>query len=160
MVDLHSHLIYGVDDGVINLEQSINMIKAASANNYKCLITTPHYIEDSIYSSAVNKNMEIIKNIEEALVRENIDIKMYLGNEVMFSNNILDLLVKQEIIKLNNSRYLLIELPENISYDTLIDKIDLLISKDIVPIIAHPERYDYIGIDDLKEFVSHGALFR
>ncbi len=160
MIDLHSHLVYGVDDGVKNLEDSIRMIKAAYDSGYKYLITTPHYIEDSIYSSPVIKNRQIVDIIKNELEKQNIDIKIYLGNEVMFSNNILELLEKKEITTLNDSRYMLIELPENIKIDTVIDKVDLLIKKSIIPVIAHPERYDYITIEQLKEIVDHGALLQ
>lgn len=160
MIDLHSHLVYGVDDGVKNLEESILMIKAAYDNGYRYLITTPHYIEDSIYSSPFIKNKAIIELIQNELSLNNIDVKLLLGNEVMFTNNILELLDSGEIAKLNNSRYLLIELPESIVIDTLVDKIDSLINKGIVPVIAHPERYDYIEIDILKTLVNHGALLQ
>lgn len=160
MVDIHSHLIYGVDDGVVNLEESINLIKDASNNGYKTLVITPHYIEDSIYSSPAIENSKIILKIEEELLLQNIDVKVHLGNEVMLSNNVLELLEKKEISTLNNSRYLLIELSETMNHDYIIDKIDTLLSKDIVPIIAHPERYDFIDLNQCKEFVNQGALLQ
>ncbi len=160
MVDLHSHLIFGTDDGVTNLEDSIKMILAAFNRGYKALIITPHYIEDSIYSSNVFDNTKLMKVIQKEIREQNIDIKIYLGNELMYSNNILELLDKKEITTLNKSRYLLMELYVNIRYESLIDKIDVLINKGIVPIIAHPERYDYITIEQFTEMVEHGALLQ
>ncbi len=160
MVDLHNHLIYGVDDGVKSLDESIKMILAAKENGYSALIITPHYIEDSIYSSSVKQNSEILFTIKEELKNQNIDIELYLGNEFMLSNNVLDLLEEKEISTLNSSRYLLVELSQNMKYDYLVDKIDLLIKKGIVPIIAHPERYDFLELQQFKEFVNHGALLQ
>lgn len=160
MVDVHSHLIYGVDDGVKTLEESMKMILAAKENGYQTLVVTPHYIEDSIYSSSSIENSKIILKIEEELLRQNIDVKICLGNEFMLSNNVLELLEKNEIKTLNNSKYLLTELSQTMSSDYIIDKIDLLISKNIIPIIAHPERYDFIDLQQYKEMVSHGALLQ
>ena len=160
MKDLHSHFLYGVDDGSKSLEETKEMLK----NAYECGVTdivfTPHYIDESKYVSEVSENEKIFNTIKEEA--EHLNINIYLGNEVYISNNILKLYKEKKLITINNSRYMLIEIPMHSKINEVKSIFFELISNGIVPILAHPERYDafkedYSIVDTLRE---DGFLFQ
>ncbi len=141
MRDLHSHLLYGIDDGSRSLEESIELLKKLEKEGIDSILLTPHYIENSKFSCNNSTKMAIFKELKEKVVREKININLYIGNEVFFTENFLNLLANQEIITLNNSKYLLFEFPMSRIYNNTSKIIFELLNKDYIPILAHPERY-------------------
>lgn len=141
MEDLHSHLLYGIDDGSKSIEESISLLKEMKKNGIEELVLTPHYVENSKYncnnSDKVKLYQELIKRVEE----ENINIRMYLGNEVFITPNMIKLLDKGEITTINNSRYILFEFSLRQIYNNTKEIISDLVSHGYIPILAHPERY-------------------
>lgn len=162
MIDIHSHILNNVDDGSRSVNDSINIIKNLYINGFTDIILTPHYIEYSSYNSDKMNNENKLKIIEDKLKEENININLYLGNEIFITENILELLKKREISSLNNSKYLLIELPMNGNYNNYIEIFKELIENGYIVILAHPERYisfqkDFEKIIELKNI---GILFQ
>lgn len=156
MIDIHSHLLFGVDDGSRTLEESVHVIKKLSEVGYTDIILTPHYINDSTYVSTREENLDVLKRLKVGLIRNNVDVNLYLGNEIYIDSEIANLLKNNIISSLNDTKYLLIELPmsgENeIYYDIFLD----LINMGYKVILAHPERYisfqkDFNKIYELKE---------
>ena len=74
MTDIHSHLIYGIDDGARSLEESIELIKKLSSIGFDNLIITPHYIEDSEYSASNEIKEEKLEIIRDELKKNNINV--------------------------------------------------------------------------------------
>ena len=162
MKDIHSHLIYGVDDGSKSLEESIELLKKMEKAGTTDLMLTPHYVENSNFICN-NKNKNIIfKKLKDKAKKENININLYLGNEVFFTENFLKLIKSGEIRTLNNSKYLLFEFPMNHLYPNTGDVISLIISKGCVPVLAHPERYlKFIKHPDIaEEYLRMGVLLQ
>lgn len=162
MVDLHTHILQDIDDGSKNLEDSIQILRKYLEEGIKKVVLTPHYIENSEYSTGNREKFEKFYQLNEEVRKQNIDIELYLGNEVYVASNILELLKQDKIMTINNSRYILIELPMlNEDYNVR-DIIYNLRLSDIVPIIAHPERYTYIqkDINKAREYIEYGALLQ
>ena len=113
MIDFHSHIIPGVDDGAKSVEETFELIKEAESVGFDSIISTSHYIEN-YYESSVEERTEWINALSEALKKENINMNLYLGNEVYFSENIIHLLNENKIAKINNSRYMLFEFAMNV----------------------------------------------
>ena len=162
MTDVHSHILFGVDDGCSSLEESIELLKKMQETGFKNVILTPHYIEGSEYNSVNSEKLSILKQIREEIRRQNIDINVYLGNEIFINNHIYDLIKDGEIYTLNGSKYILVELPFHNQIVSLEDIIYELKVKGLAPIIAHPERYSYFQnnykeVDRLRE---EGFLFQ
>lgn len=156
MIDIHSHLLFGVDDGSRTLEESVHVIKKLSEVGYTDIILTPHYINDSTYVSTREENLDVLKRLKVGLIRNNVNVNLYLGNEIYIDSEIAHLLKNNIISSLNDTKYLLIELPmsgENeIYYDVFLD----LINMGYKVILAHPERYisfqkDFNKVYELKE---------
>lgn len=162
MKDIHSHLIYGVDDGSKSLEESIELLKKMEKAGTTDLMLTPHYVENSKYVCNNKAKKEIFNKLKERAKRENININLYLGNEVFFTDKFLKLIKNGEIRTLNNSKYLLFEFPMNHLYTNTAEIISSIISKGCVPVLAHPERYmKFIKHPDLaEEYLRMGVLLQ
>ena len=141
MTDIHNHLLFGVDDGSKTIEESVEILKDLEAYGYKNIILTPHYIKDSNYSNKASDNYKRLKLLKEALIENNININLYLGNEIYIDEDILELLMKQEVYPLNGTNFLLIELPISGEYENYEEIFSYLINKGCSIILAHPERY-------------------
>ena len=158
MIDIHNHIIQGVDDGSKDLAMSLDMARIYLKNGINKVIATPHYIEKD--SGSLERNTQALETLRSELEKEEIPLELYLGNEVYISMDVLKDIEEERVATLNGSRYVLIEFPmgevpiyaENVIYDLLI--------KGYIPIIAHPERYIKIQEDPnvLLEFLKKGAL--
>ena len=162
MIEIHCHLLPGIDDGVRTFEEAINTIKKMKELGYKEICITPHYIKGTSYTSNNENKLNLLKELQDKLDENNIDIKLYLGNEIFVDENIKELIKNKEVYTINNSRYVFIELPRNDSINKIEDIIFSLKSKGLVPIIAHPERYMIFKTDYelLYDFVDRGVLFQ
>ncbi len=158
MIDFHSHILPGIDDGARNLEQSIQIINEAKEAGFTKIISTSHYMEN--YYECNEKNRKIL--LEQ--VQKSIGgIELYLGNEIYITNDIVNLLKDEKASTINNTRYVLFEFPL-IQTKPMNDKevIYRLIENGYIPIIAHPERYPFVQEDPdyLFELADMGALFQ
>ena len=162
MKDLHCHLLYGIDDGSRSLEESIELLKIMEESGITECILTPHYIEETKYVCN-NKDKEALKIALEDKVKENnINIKLYLGNEVFINSNMLELIRNGEISTLNNSKYVLFEFPMRQRYHNTTVIINELVSNGYIPILAHPERYEVFQRHPnlLEDYLSSGLLLQ
>lgn len=167
MTDIHSHILFDVDDGSSNIDESIALLKELENIGFENIILTPHYIEDSHYkvnhyrvSNDVKR--ERFKILVEEVKKNNIDINLFLGNEIFISNDIVELVDKDEIHPLADTNYLLIEFPFHTKLLNLEDTLYEIENRGYIPIIAHPERYTYFHdnyklVDNLKR---EGLLFQ
>jgi protein-tyrosine phosphatase len=151
MIDIHSHLIFGVDDGSSCLEESIRMIEAAEKNNIRTIIATPHF-QTGIFNNdgVLEKYLLLVKQAE------NYHVDIRLGNEVFADNGIFNLIRSKDSPDFDNFRYLLLELPYNASYDHISKLLCQIAAFNIKVIIAHPERNRKI----MKRFHEFIALIR
>jgi len=161
MIDFHSHIVFDVDDGSETIEDSIKILKRAQAGGVKKIILTPHYMQD-YYEYAKKQIKERIKILEEECKKQDIDIELYQANEIYITNHIVELLEENIASSINNSRYVLFELPMNNEPGNLLEVIYRLLENGKVPIIAHPERYSYIqkNPNKLIELIENGVLFQ
>ncbi len=154
MKDLHSHFLPNVDDGAHSEEMTLLMLKSALDYGVTDILFTPHYIVDSRYEKTKEENREIFLKIQN--VAKFMGINVYYGNEVYCSTEILSLYKAGKIATLNNSRYMLIEIPMNTKMHNIKEIFFELLSHGIVPVLAHPERYtayyeDYNFFYDLRK---------
>lgn len=162
MKDLHSHICFGIDDGCKTKEQSIALLRKMSEAGFTDILLTPHYVDESEITANNEKKKEILKELQKECKKEKININLYLGNEVYITDNCIDLIKKDKIMTLNNSRYVLIEFSMFRSDPNARTILHNIIASGYIPIIAHPERYEFLDkkFDYLKEFVEMGVLFQ
>ena len=161
MIDIHNHLLYGIDDGSKSLEDSVDILENLYIIGYTDIILTPHYISHTKYSSSRKNNLILLDTLKKSLKEKGIEINLYLGNEIYINHHIGDLLDHEEISSLNNSKYLLIELPMNGEYDYM-DVFEDLIYDGYKVILAHPERYHAFqrDFDKIYELEEIGVYFQ
>ena len=139
-IDIHSHILPGVDDGSPNLETSLGLLRMAADNGTTHIIATPHVIDVS-----TTLTWDIIRRKVEELQKEadkqNIPITIYPGAETELNFDLLELMRKDHsAFCLAGSRYCLMEMPSLMLPPHLDDIIYELQLMDIVPVLAHPER--------------------
>lgn len=159
IIDIHSHILPGLDDGSRNMEESLKMAKTAYLNGVSDIIVTPHYSE---YHKSASKDT-IIKEmdaLQSELIKNNIDISLYCGNEIMRYHG----LHGDDVIKnlsLNNSGYYLIEFKPSDSYNYIYKYLDDLSRSNIKVILAHIERYENIdSLEKVNEIRELGVLIQ
>ncbi|MCI9279674.1 MAG: hypothetical protein HFJ02_02600 [Bacilli bacterium] len=162
MIDIHSHVIYEIDDGSRSYEESLSILKKMNKIGYRAMVCTPHYITGSKYVENNFNKFKKIQLLREFIRKENLNLHLYLGNEIYIDPEIESLINAGEVYPINRSRYLLIEFPVSRLMNDLMNLLFLLRSKGYVPIIAHPERYLYLqdNHDLLDKFLEMGCLFQ
>lgn len=157
MIDFHSHILPQTDDGSISIEETINILKEAKQVGFTKVISTSHYLE-GYYESNQKERNELLEKIKQ----ENVEVELYLGSEIYISENMIEFLKDKKASSINNSRYVLFELP--MGNETMLAKemIYRLIENNYVPVIAHPERYSYVqdNPEYVEELLQMGAMFQ
>lgn len=160
-VDIHSHLLPGIDDGAKDLDNSISLIERMSSYGIKNFITTPHVLGD-VYpnsSETIKSKLEVVR--EELKNRGLNDISISAAAEYMLDEQFLNRLAKNDILTLKDN-YVLVEMsyfnaPFNL-YEILFE-IQL---KGYKPVLAHPERYNFYhnSLDNYYKLKKAGCLFQ
>ncbi len=161
MIDLHSHLIPNVDDGSKSVGETVDLIKEAKIAGFSDIILTPHFLLNS-YEPDLQELILWKNKLQELIDKERISINLHLGMEVYITEEIIDLIKKNKIITLENSKYLLMELPLNSNVRYLDNVIFRLLQCNIVPVIAHPERYKMVQENPkiVEELIEKGCMIQ
>ena len=161
MIDLHSHILPSIDDGSRNMEETIEMIKEAQKSGFDSIVSTSHYYLGH-FEEDESSRKQLIEDVLKNLKDSNINMDIFVGNEIYITHQMVDLLKEHKASTLNNSRYVLFELPFVDRIHNLNDFIYNLISNNYIPIIAHPERYKYVQKDPniLIDLINIGVLFQ
>ena len=159
MIDIHCHILPGIDDGAKTIEDSLAMAKVAAEEGIHTIIATPHHKNNQFN----NKKTDILHYVDElnkAFAKENMAMKILPGQEVRIFGEVLEDYEKGEILTLNHTKYLFIEFPsssvpryaERLLYD--------IQTQGIIPIIVHPERNKELQEKPelMYQLVQNGAL--
>lgn len=162
MIDVHSHIMFGIDDGSKSIDISLEILRDAYKNGVTDIFLTPHFIEDSKYECNNQNKEKILKKLKYNLKKEKIKLNLYIGNEIFINENILEHIKNNGIAPLNYSKYLLIELPMGRMYNNTKTIFFELIRNGYKVILAHPERYRYMQDNDkmLEELLDMGVLLQ
>ena len=160
MIDIHCHLLPGLDDGPKDLTESLRMAQQAVLDGIDTIIATPHH-KNGQYNNPKSLILDKVQEMNQRLIEENIKLTILPGQEVRIFGELLDEYKMEEILPLNNGgQYLFIEFPSNhvprytkkLIYDIQLNG--------LIPIIVHPERNREMIADPelLFELVRDGAL--
>ena len=135
-IDLHAHVLPGVDDGAETLEESLVMLRMASEHGTKALAVTPH-------GAGVTKTQYLGKfeRLKAAAARESLPVKLFFGMEMMADGTLFDRLQIGDVQPLGESRFLLVEFDPLDPPEWCAAAIGHIRKYGYVPLIAHPERY-------------------
>ena len=128
---------------------------------FEGIVLTSHYIEDYYQTDVPERDMWV-KAISENLGAKGIDIDLYLGNEVYMTENMMQLLIDGKASTINNSCYVLFEMPLNVEPMNLYDVIYSLQEHKLIPILAHPERYTFVQKEPelITDLIEKGVLMQ
>lgn len=160
-IDIHGHILPGVDDGSKSIEETIHMIEKAIAQGIKTMIATPHY-RCGGNNVEVSKLEELRDMVQEEAIKVDNDFRIYLGNELMYSDSLLEAVKEKKALTLAGSRYVLIEFSTRISYEALYKGMRNFIGAGYAPIIAHVERYECLRkkVDLIGELIELGCYIQ
>jgi protein-tyrosine phosphatase len=161
MIDLHCHLLPGIDDGPKDLEESLAMARIAVADGIRIIVATPHTL-NGVYTNEKNEIISRVRALQDSLNKENIPLRLFPGADIHFSTDLIPGLEGGTILPINNGRYLLIEMEkESLPVAVREAFFDLRI-KGYFPIVSHPERNSLIqrNPERIEGWVHHGALIQ
>ncbi len=160
MIDIHIHILPGLDDGPATIEDALEMAFIAVKKGIRTVIATPHSM-NGVYTNWREEILSACNEFNAELNYHKIPLEVLPGAEIRLCAEIVDELEKGRLMTLNDTgRYLSLELPEHLMLDPVFRFITLVRSRDIIPIIAHPERNMAIqnNISMLESFVEAGAM--
>lgn len=164
MVDLHTHILPGVDDGADNFNEAMEMLDIAASNGTSHIVLTPHYLTRYDNFARLKKNdiLSRFETFKETAAAQYPGLKLYSGAELFAVSNIDDVIEDDQIIPINETKYVLTEFGFEDRLSRTTNVVSALISHGYVPILAHPERYRFIQRNprDIVKFLEMGCLIQ
>lgn len=163
MIDLHSHILPGLDDGAADLETALQMAELAVDSGVTVLVATPHFAAFAPQSHCrADLVMQAVSDFRQALQQNNIPLDVLPGIEIFGTPQVRPLLNRGELMGLAGTRHPLIEFPFSGYASQATELLDILCRDGWQPVIAHPERYLYIQEDPtlLNLWVEMGCLLQ
>ena len=158
MIDLHSHMLPGVDDGAPNHQIAFEMARMAVADGIKVMACTPHFMP-GLYDNTPGDIRLRIAIFQEALNQENIPLKLVVGSDAHIRPDFLSCVRDGRILRLNDSRYVLFEPSLVVAPRHLDSLLYNIAAAGYVPILTHPERLQWIehGFDIFQHLFQQGV---
>lgn len=160
-VDIHCHLLPGLDDGSSCMEETLDMVRLALKSGVSVIAVTPHSYGkgdfDPDYHYLIRERLETLR---ELLAEYGLPLKLVPGMEIMAHDRMVDYLREGLMLTLNHTRYVLVEFPFD-EHPLYVRKIlDNLLTEGYLPIVAHPERYFFVQDQPglVEEWLREGAL--
>ncbi len=155
---MHSHLVPAVDDGSDSVETSLALIEGLLGLGYKKIITTPH-IRPDYFPNTKEILLAGFKKLKEAIKAAGLDVEIECAAEYFVDYDFQATLEKEELMTFNG-KHLLMEISTFSPPPNLYDSIFKLRIKGYQPIIAHPERYVYYGVEEFQKLKDFGCLLQ
>lgn len=160
-IDIHSHILPGVDDGSKDIEQSLEMLEIAAQEGIREIILTPH-------NKAGHRNVSMegilrrMAELQEEAQENGIPISLYAGNEIFYRDGVAEMLDEGSLCTLAGSHYVLVEFQPMEQFSYIRSAIYELTSNGYTPILAHVERYVCMvsNIDNVAYAIDRGALIQ
>ena len=162
--DIHSHLLFGVDDGARNLDESLKMLALSVKEGIRTIIATPHYGIENGYAAAAERIRDHFQTLQASAAREFPDTRLYLGSELYCApGKVLPRVEKGLALPMAGTKYLLLEFLEwgdNQESAEHITRCMIDIARsEWVPILAHAQRYkDFEGKQNLYRSMAASGV--
>ena len=147
VIDIHSHILPGIDDGSKNMKETLEMLSMAEKEGIQGMVATSHY-EAGLGIEWSRQYRKAYDDVLENIRKHHIQLQLYVGNEIYYSESIIEALQKEEVHTVNETRYVLIEFPVYADYMYIERALRNIQYAGYWPILAHVERYE--SLRDLK----------
>lgn len=142
MIDIHTHIIPGIDDGSQDIGTSVLMAEMAVESGVSAIIATPHSNQRGAFENHISDGLlRKMDSFRSEIAKENIDLDIAFGMEVFCTGEVPRLLKEKKLLTLNGSRYVLVEFNFGMDASRMERLLYSILDSGFVPIIAHPERY-------------------
>ncbi|MBQ8830100.1 MAG: hypothetical protein IJ017_00690 [Oscillospiraceae bacterium] len=157
MIDMHCHILPGVDDGSSDLQDSVEMARLAAESGVVGIVATPHCAGDG--ADMMRKSFSLLR---EVIKDEKIPVELFLGMEIFGTWATAELLKEGRLFTLNGSDYPLIEFDFHADGNECVRILREVSREGYRPVVAHPERYDFIARDPglIKTMCDMGCLLQ
>jgi len=161
IVDMHCHILPGVDDGPETMEESIAALRTAQQQGIGAMIVTPHFHPGRFVVTA-DRALEALTRVRRRAADEGLKIRLYPGQECYYYSGLLEQLEAGNVLTMNGTNYVLVEFETETQYSTITRAIRELRDSGYKPIIAHYERYRclYQRTERLEELRKGGAMLQ
>jgi protein-tyrosine phosphatase len=161
MIDLHSHFLYGIDDGARDLAMTISMLKQAESVGITYLLATPH-VNEQVTESDERRIIDTFEEVKHVIKQENIKLEIGLAGEVDYNAGLFSWLDHSWVLFGREKKYLLFEIPMfnlPLNFQEMLFQVTV---RGITPVLAHPERNVYIQRkpEVLLPWIKHGCLLQ
>ena len=158
MIDIHSHIVFDVDDGPQDWAESQSLLEEASAQGVRTIVSTSHRRKGMFETpeDEIARNFKVVKELAKEIAP---DLRILYGAEIYYTSDALKKLENQQIPQLNGTRYALIEFSMNTPYREIHNALTNVLMLGITPVIAHIERYDALENNEkrVKELINMGC---
>lgn len=141
MVDIHSHILPGLDDGASSMEEAVSMAELSAASGMNHVTATSH---GNYYDYTLEEYWEVFTELQSILEYREIPVKLYPGMEIFLDEDVLSLIKKDRLLTLNHTDYLLVEFPFDENPENVCRRIAELQEENFRIVLAHPERFFFI----------------
>lgn len=157
--DMHCHILPGVDDGSRTMEMSLQMLEMEYGQGVRNILLTPHCFAGRTQPQLLMEQYEALK---EQAAKKFPELTLYLGNELMYSDTVIEELTAGNAYTINDTAYTLVEFYTDISWKALAGAMRRLGSEGYQPILAHMERYECLMRHEerVDELIDQGVLMQ
>lgn len=159
MIDIHSHIVFSVDDGPETVEDSLALLRSSYDQGVRTVVSTSHRRKGMFETeeSVIKARFEEVKKLAE---KELPNLTLLYGAEIYYTEDILDKLEEKEIPTLGDSQFALIEFSARTPYKEMYTGLTSILRLGVTPVIAHIERYHCLDekLSRLKELIELGCL--
>ena len=143
MIDLHCHILPGIDDGARNMDVSLKMARIAHEDGITVIVCTPH-ITPGIFDNDAWRIYDALQELQAALDEEGIPIQLYMGADIHVSPDMPGRLSDGAWPSIAGTRYFLFEPPHHVLPPNILSLARKLLDMGLVPMLTHPERLTWI----------------
>ena len=158
MIDIHSHIIFGVDDGPQTIEESRSLLMDAYNQGVRTIVATSHR-RIGMFETPEDRIEKNFKSVQKLAKEVALDLTVLYGAEIYYSSELMDKLEKKMIPSINGSSYVLIEFSQNAKFWEIKTSLTNVLRLGFIPVIAHVERYQSLENNEnyLKELINMGC---
>lgn len=157
MIDLHSHLLPGVDDGSRSVEQSVGVLEVFKLRGVHTVAATPH-LPASIAGAGFPPAFDDAWHALEPTIPAGM--RVVRGAEIMLDRPLPPAVAKDRLVTLNRTKYILVEFPRVVPGEIVGRAMADIVSQGLVPVLAHPERYSSCSVEAATAWREAGAVLQ
>ena len=161
IIDMHCHILPGVDDGSQSMRSTLKMLQVAAEEGITHMVATPHF-KDGHHNVSPGTAAKLVREVQSLANENGLDITILQGNEIMYYSEMEEAYEAGKFTTMNGSKYLLIEFYPDDDYTRIRNAVDATQNLGLIPVLAHVERFMVLRKDAKKveELKRSGALIQ